>query len=72
MIDEPLYDPFHNGYRTHAGLAGRTPDPGSGSGRRRANVGAHRWQVHCRGLYRTPIIRASPAFCATSRHTTDR
>ena len=46
---------YYNGYRTHAGLVGRTPDPGSGPGRRRANVSSYRWQVHCRGLYQTPI-----------------
>jgi putative transposase len=44
---------YYNGHRTHAGLTGRTPD--SGPGRDRASVSSYRWQVHCRGLYQTPI-----------------
>ena len=46
---------YHNGHRTHAGLGGRTPDSSSGPGRLRANVSSYRWQVHCRGLYQTPV-----------------
>jgi hypothetical protein len=44
---------YYNGHRTHAGLTGRTPD--AGPGRTRASVSSYRWQVHCRGLYQTPI-----------------
>ena len=46
---------YYNGHRTHAGLGGRTPHSSSGTGRVRANVRSYRWQVHCRGLYQTPI-----------------
>ena len=46
---------YYNGHRTHAGLAGRTPDPSLGQGHAGANVSSYRWQVHCRGLYQTPI-----------------
>jgi putative transposase len=46
---------YYNGHRTHAGLAGRTPDPSTDSGRARARLSSYRWQVHCRGLYHTPI-----------------
>ena len=44
---------YYNGHRTHAGLTGRTPDPSPGCAR--ASVSSYRWQVHCRGLYQTPI-----------------
>src|SRR5262245_60658391 len=44
---------YYNRHRTHAGLTGRTPD--SDPGRARASVSSYRWQVHCRGLYQTPI-----------------
>ena len=46
---------LYNGHRTHAGLARRTPDPSFGPGCARATVSSYRWQVHCRGLYQTPI-----------------
>jgi transposase InsO family protein len=46
---------YYNGHRTHAGLGGRTPDSSSGPGHVHANVSSYRWQVHCRGLYQTPI-----------------
>src|SRR6202162_2654153 len=46
---------YYNGHRTHAGLDGRTPDPRTGPGCERANVSSYRWQLHCRGLYQTPI-----------------
>ena len=44
---------YFNGHRTHAGLAGRTPE--SSAGHARANVSSYRWQGHCRGLYQTPV-----------------
>jgi hypothetical protein len=47
--------PLYNGHRTHAGLGGRTPDSSAGPGLVHANVSSYRWQVHCRGLYQTPI-----------------
>jgi transposase InsO family protein len=46
---------YFNGYRTHAGLGGLTPEPCPGEDSARANVKAYRWQPHCRGLYQTPI-----------------
>ena len=46
---------YYNGHRTHAGLDGYTPEPGTDLGDERANVTSYRWQVHCRGLYQTPI-----------------
>jgi hypothetical protein len=45
----------HNGYRTHAGLNGRTPEPSVVVGCTRASVSSYRWQPHCRGLYQTPM-----------------
>jgi len=46
---------YFNGHRTHAGLGGRTPEPSSDPGCGRANVSSYRWQLHCRGLYQTPV-----------------
>ena len=46
---------YYNGHRTHAGLAGRPPDPSAEPGRARATLTSYRWQAHCRGLYQTPI-----------------
>jgi hypothetical protein len=46
---------YHNGHRTHAGVDGRTPDPSTDLGCGRANVSSYRWQLHCRGLYQTPM-----------------
>jgi putative transposase len=46
---------YYNGHRTHAGLDGRTPDTSPALGCVRANLSSYRWQVHCRGLYQTPI-----------------
>ena len=49
------FQPYNNGYRAHAGLKGRTPDPSPAAGVARASVRSYRWQSHCRGLYQTPI-----------------
>jgi putative transposase len=46
---------YYNGYRTHAGLDGRTPEPSTSDDSPRASVNRYRWQSHCRGLYQTPI-----------------
>jgi len=46
---------YYNGHRTHAGLAGRTPDPSTDPVRARATLSSSRCQVHCRGLYHTSI-----------------
>jgi putative transposase len=44
---------YYDGYRTHAGLDGRTPEPPVLQ--QIANLRSYRWQQHCRGLYQTPI-----------------
>jgi transposase InsO family protein len=46
---------YYNGHRTHGGLGGRPPESSAGPGRVGANVSSYRWQMHCRGLYQTPI-----------------
>ena len=46
---------YYNGYRAHAGLAGRPPASIPAEGGPRANLRSYRWQPHCRGLYHTPI-----------------
>ena len=46
---------YYNGHRTHAGLDGRTPEPSTDPGCGGANVSSYRWQLHCRGLYQTPM-----------------
>ena len=48
---------YYNGYRTHAGLNGRTPNAGTAPGCGRASVTSYRWQLHCRGLHQTPMGR---------------
>jgi putative transposase len=44
---------YYNDHRAHAGLAGRTPRPSARPPR--ADVKSYGWQVHCRGLFQTPI-----------------
>ena len=46
---------FYNGHRTHAGLKGGTPEPSRTADCARASVHSYRWQLHCRGLYQTPM-----------------
>jgi hypothetical protein len=46
---------YYNGYRTHAGLKGRLPEPGVARPASLIDFGSYRWQKHCRGLYQTPI-----------------
>ena len=46
---------YYNGYRAHAGLDGRTPEPRSDLAASRTTVSSYRWQRHCRGLYQTPM-----------------
>ena len=46
---------YYNGHRAHAGLEGRTPEPGPASGGAPASFRSYRWQPHCRGLYQTPM-----------------
>jgi putative transposase len=46
---------FCNGYRTHAGLEGRLPEPSLGASEAPIAIESYRWRRHCRGLYQTPI-----------------
>ena len=46
---------YYNGHRAHAALDGRTPERSPDVGSARASVSAYRWQLHCRGLYQTPM-----------------
>ena len=49
------FQQYFNGYRTHAGLDGRPPEPSTDLGGGLATIGSYRWQPHCRGLYQTPM-----------------
>jgi hypothetical protein len=51
----PFWQQYYNGYRAHAGLEGRTPEPSMDAGGARASVCQYRWRPHCGGLYQTPI-----------------
>ena len=46
---------YYNGYRAHAGLAGRPPKQIPSQAGPQASLHSYRWQSHCRGLYYTPI-----------------
>jgi len=46
---------YYNGYRAHAALEGRTPEPSIDGLRTPVSLRSYRWQKHCRGLYQTPI-----------------
>jgi putative transposase len=46
---------YYNGHRAHAGLEGRTPEPGIDGLRSSVSFRSYQWQKHCRGLYQTPI-----------------
>ena len=45
---------YFNGYRSHAGLQGRLPEPGEA--KVTVNFASYRWQPHCRGLFQTPRV----------------
>ena len=49
------FQSYYNGYRTHAGLAGRPPASSPDADGPRASLHSYHWQPHCRGLYHTPI-----------------
>ena len=49
------FQQYYNGYRAHAGLCGRTPEPSTDASGARARVGQDRWRRHGRGRYQTPI-----------------
>ena len=44
---------YYNGHRTHDGLEGRLPEPGTDGSP--IDFDSYRWRRHCRGLYQTPI-----------------
>ena len=46
---------YFNGYRCHAGLQGRLPEPGVDGRKKLVSFISYRWRKHCRGLYQTPI-----------------
>jgi hypothetical protein len=46
---------YYNGYRGHAGLAGRPPKWIPNQAGPQASLHSYGWQSHCRGLYSTPI-----------------
>jgi putative transposase len=46
---------YFNEHRSHTGLQGRTPDPGTPMPRPVASLHSYGWQRHCRGLYHTPM-----------------
>jgi len=47
---------YYNGYRTHAGLGGRLPEPIVDGPASRIDLASYRWLKHCRGLYQTPRL----------------
>jgi putative transposase len=46
---------YFNGYRSHAGLQGRLPEPCVDEREKQLSLMSYRWRKHCRGLYQTPI-----------------
>ena len=46
---------YFNTHRSHTGLEGRTPDQDTPMPRTVARLQSYRWQLHCRGLYHTPM-----------------
>ena len=46
---------YYNGYRAHAGLGGRLPEPGVDGVASPINFSSYRWRKHCRGFYQTPM-----------------
>jgi len=46
---------YLNGYRCHAGLQGRPPEPRVDEREKPVSLMSYRWRKHCRGLYQTPI-----------------
>ena len=56
-LETKLFDfqHYYNGYRTHAGLQGRLPEPRVDGSASTMDFDSYRWRRHCRGLYQTPI-----------------
>ena len=46
---------YFNGYRSHAGLQGRPPEPIRDEPEKSVSFISYRSKKHCRGLYQTPI-----------------
>jgi transposase InsO family protein len=49
------FQDYYNGYRTHAGLGGRVPEPTDDPSPFPLSFDSYRWKAHCRGLFHTPI-----------------
>jgi putative transposase len=49
------FQSYFNGYRSHAGLGGRLPEPGRDGSTSPIRIASYRWRKHYRGLYQTPI-----------------
>ena len=56
-LEEKLlnFQHYYNGYRAHAGLEGRLPEPGVDGSASPIDFASYRWRRHCRGLYQTQI-----------------
>jgi len=52
------FQQYYNCHRTHAGLGGRLPEPAVGRAASSIDLRSYRWQKHCRGLFRTPMVAA--------------
>ncbi len=46
---------YYNGHRTHAGLEGGLPEPGTDGSASPIDFESYRWRSHCRWLFQTPI-----------------
>jgi len=46
---------YYHAHRTHAGLEGRLPEPGSDGSKSPIDFDSYQWRKHCRRLYQTPI-----------------
>jgi putative transposase len=49
------FQQYYNGYRTHAGLAGRVPESVANGPTSAIRLDSYQWRRHCRGLYQTPM-----------------
>ena len=56
-LEQKLFEfqQYYNEHRTHPARAGRPPAPSPHPASAPASLRAYRWQVHCRGLYYTPM-----------------
>ena len=65
------FQQYYNGYRAHAGLGGRTPEPSTDVSSARARVGQCGWR-HCRGRIRRRSRRDACATWVPGRIGTSR